>query len=379
MLHVAAKRCPELYWLALWACEDTVTSIRLDDGTVVIVRRRRGLVQGAKQSAPLANLLTAVVLEGVEADLKAGALRRKLPEPAPTLMGYADNAFGSCHRDLAAYAFNRLAIRAAQYGFEFDDRKVHFHGSIIERDAADAVVVGLAAEPVGDAPGVVVGDYVHRPDRSGDRLDLATCLGVPVPAGKEEDDALTAWLSFKADAIIGHSNTIIELRDACLEEDALSLLAVKPKGNPPSMIAFEALGYFRRCWDHILRNVPRNAGLNPHITRIDTALDADLIKADRYGSTVPLERILPILHRNGQNGGANIRTLNDAADPALLASLSNIFESVAVRAQIKTEDYNDSELGRQLRNALSRVGAAALAAEQRFEDAKGKPRTSLHS
>ena len=59
-------------------------------------------------------MLTAVVLEEVEADLKAGALRRKLPEPAPTLMGYADNAFGSCHRGLAAYAFNRLAIRAAK-------------------------------------------------------------------------------------------------------------------------------------------------------------------------------------------------------------------------------------------------------------------------
>ena len=64
--------------------------------------------------------------------------------------------------------------------------------------------------------------------------------------------------------------------------------------------------------------------------------------------------------------------MNDAAGPALLASLSNIFESVAVRAQIKTEDYNDSELGRQLRNALTRVRAAALTAEQRFEDAKGK-------
>ena len=44
---------------------------------------------GAKQSAPLANLLTAVVLKEVGADLKAEALGRKLPEPAPTLMGYA--------------------------------------------------------------------------------------------------------------------------------------------------------------------------------------------------------------------------------------------------------------------------------------------------
>ena len=96
---MVAERCPELYWLCCWACGDTITSTRLDDGTVSIVRRGRGLVQGAKHSAPLANLLTAVVLEGVEADLKSEALRRKLPGPAPTLMGCADNAFGSCHRD----------------------------------------------------------------------------------------------------------------------------------------------------------------------------------------------------------------------------------------------------------------------------------------
>ena len=37
-----------------------------------------------------------------------------------------------------------------------------------------------------------------------------------------------------------------------------------------------------------------------------------------------------------------------------------------------TVDYNDSELGRQLWNALTRVSAAAPDAEQRFETAKGK-------
>ena len=203
------------------------------------------------------------------------------------------------------------------------------------------------------------------------RLDLATCLGVPISAGKEESAAMQEWLAFKADAIIQYSSNIIELRDACLGED---VLGTEDPLCPPSMVAFESLGYFRRCWDHILRNVPRTVGLNPHIVRIDDALDADLIRADRYviSSTVPLARILPVLHRNSQNGGANIRTLGDAADPALLSSLTNIFELVATRVQINTADYENSERGRQLKNVLGRVKFSAAGAEQRFETAKAK-------
>ena len=82
--------------------------------------------------------------------------------------------------------------------------------------------------------------------------------------------------------------------------------------------------------------------------------------------------ILPVLHRNSQNGGANIRTLGDAADPALLSSLTNIFELVATRVQINTAEYEDSELGRQLKNVLGRVKFSAAGAEQRFETAQAK-------
>jgi hypothetical protein len=137
-------------------------------------------------------------------------------------MGYADNAFGSCHRELSAYAYDRLTTRAARWGFVFDDRKVHLHGSTQERDVTQCALESLSDVYIGEEVEGGVGGYVVRPDISGSRLDLATCLGVPIPAGKEDSDALQEWLAFKADAVIQYSSMIIELRDACLGEDVLS-------------------------------------------------------------------------------------------------------------------------------------------------------------
>jgi len=157
---------------------------------------------------------------------------------------------------------------------------------------------------------------------------------------------------------------ILDLRDASLDAMALSDARVLS----PSALAFEAMKHHHRAMDHVVRNQDPRGLLGVYEAGSDKMRGYLRQTLRLYGDEDEnLVSVTGQLQRNGKNGGAGTKGMDDIAYPAVIGNFMQIWEDVNVILGLTAETAASSPMGKLLSEAAERVLDDILAAREAYD------------